>query len=110
MRQNIIAVVPATIGLTVALAGLTASASDARAAEDCIAKPTTQAPQGSHWYYHTDQASNQKCWFLETDDGRVLLGAQDDGESATETDAADAQPSAANAPTELGPAHIKPER
>ena len=36
----------------------------AAAAEDCIMSPTHDPPEGSHWYYHFDQAKNQKCWVL----------------------------------------------
>lgn len=34
------------------------------AAEECIAKPTSTAPRGSHWYYRLDRSNNRRCWFL----------------------------------------------
>jgi hypothetical protein len=34
------------------------------AAENCITAPTHDPPEGSHWYYHFDQARNQRCWTL----------------------------------------------
>ena len=36
----------------------------ARAAAACNAAPKPTAPQGSHWYYRTDRASQRKCWYL----------------------------------------------
>ncbi len=35
-----------------------------RAEEECISKPNAPAPQGQHWYYRTDHASNRQCWRL----------------------------------------------
>jgi hypothetical protein len=35
------------------------------AAEDCLAGPKDQAPQGSHWYYHIDHATKRHCWYLK---------------------------------------------
>jgi hypothetical protein len=34
------------------------------AGDNCIAKPNSAAPQGSHWYYRVDRAANRRCWFL----------------------------------------------
>jgi hypothetical protein len=34
------------------------------AGDDCVAKPNSAAPQGSHWYYRVDRAANRRCWFL----------------------------------------------
>src|SRR5260370_5084698 len=33
-------------------------------ADDCLAQPNSSAPEGNHWYYHTDRASQRKCWYL----------------------------------------------
>ncbi len=38
-------------------------ASAARAS-DCLTAPNSDAPKGSHWYYHTDRAKGRKCWYL----------------------------------------------
>jgi hypothetical protein len=40
------------------------SASRATRAEDCLAGPNAQSPQGSHWYYRIDRATHRKCWYL----------------------------------------------
>jgi hypothetical protein len=34
-----------------------------RAADDCISKPNTAPPQGSHWYYRVDR-NHRQCWYL----------------------------------------------
>ncbi len=34
------------------------------AGDDCVAKPNSGAPQGSHWYYRVDRTANRRCWFL----------------------------------------------
>ena len=38
--------------------------SSASAAETCIAAPTQPAPQGSHWKYRLERATQRKCWRL----------------------------------------------
>jgi hypothetical protein len=42
-----------------------------RAAEECMTKPGTAAPQGSHWYYHLDRANNRQCWYLAAEGAKV---------------------------------------
>lgn len=52
--------------------GLTARSSRAEpAADDCIIKPSSVAPQGSHWYYRTDRTTNRRCWYLAPKDAKV---------------------------------------
>ncbi len=49
------------------LAGIplvTASPAAAQAADNCLASPKDQAPQGSHWYYRIEHPSNRHCWYL----------------------------------------------
>src|SRR5690349_22240459 len=36
----------------------------ATAGSECHASPKGVAPQGAHWYYKTDRATNKKCWYL----------------------------------------------
>jgi hypothetical protein len=45
--------------------GVTAGAADA---DDCLVAPNSHAPEGSHWYYHMDQANQRKCWYLHATD------------------------------------------
>jgi hypothetical protein len=44
------------------------------AADDCLTKPKPGETKGGHWYYQTNQATQQKCWYLArpgTDRGRA---------------------------------------
>lgn len=50
--------------LVVLLALAATSASRVTRAEDCLAGPNAQAPQGSHWYYRLDRATHRKCWYV----------------------------------------------
>jgi hypothetical protein len=52
------------VSLLAAFALTTLSGRAVRAAE-CITEPNADSPQGSHWYYHLDRASNRKCWNLK---------------------------------------------
>ncbi len=49
---------------------LTASltATPASAADECLAAPKDQTPQGSHWRYHIEHPSNRHCWYLREDE------------------------------------------
>jgi hypothetical protein len=33
-------------------------------ADECLAAPNSPAPQGSHWYYRLDWATQRKCWYV----------------------------------------------
>ena len=49
----------------ISLAGVFAqSTSGVRAAEECLSKPNSPAPQGEHWYYRMDHANGRQCWRL----------------------------------------------
>src|SRR4051794_1613918 len=39
------------------------TARSSRAADDCISKPDTAPPAGSHWYYRVDR-NHRQCWYL----------------------------------------------
>jgi len=43
----------------------------ASAADDCVAAPSSNAPQGRHWYYRVDRAKGRKCWYLSADGGKT---------------------------------------
>jgi hypothetical protein len=109
MRKQIISFVPATIGAILSFGGLTVSGSSVRAADDCVAKPNAQAPQGGHWYYRTDRVNNRKCWYLRSDDGQVLQGAQDTSQD-TDSNADDTATTGQSAPPPAAPsAPVKSE-
>ncbi len=44
------------------------------AGDDCVAKPNSAAPQGSHWYYRVDRPANRRCWFLGREGLQVRRG------------------------------------
>jgi hypothetical protein len=76
----------------------------ARADDECIAKPNTPAPQGQHWYYRTDRASNRRCWRL----GPVGLPVQKiapqaEAQLASGMDAQAAAPADAQQPVSTAP-------
>jgi hypothetical protein len=51
-------------GALAALLSCAAIPSSSHAAETCLAAPKGAAPQGSHWYYRLDRATQRKCWRL----------------------------------------------
>ena len=56
---------------------LLAGASAARAQDStCLASPNGPAPAGTHWYYKTDQATHQKCWYTRAQDQAQAAPAQ----------------------------------
>jgi hypothetical protein len=66
-------VIVAILGAVVAV---TARSSRAEAAvDDCLSKPNAPPPQGSHWYYRSDRASNRRCWYLGPQGEKVSQAA-----------------------------------
>jgi hypothetical protein len=41
------------------------------AADECVSKPGTTAPQGSHWYYRVNRADGRHCWYLGPEGSHV---------------------------------------
>jgi hypothetical protein len=37
-------------------------------ADDCLTAPDSPAPEGSHWYYHIESATQRKCWHVRATD------------------------------------------
>ena len=35
-------------------------------ASDCLPAPNAPAPKGSHWNYHLNRATQQKCWYVRS--------------------------------------------
>jgi hypothetical protein len=56
--------------LTSAIAGSIASmfVNTAGAAEECLAKPKGETPQGQHWRYRIDRGTKRQCWYLRDKD------------------------------------------
>lgn len=63
MTRRTILLAPAVL-VSIATAFLLARSDRARAADECVTRPGTSAPQGSHWYYRVDRSSREHCWFL----------------------------------------------
>jgi len=38
----------------------------ARAADNCLARPTDNPSEGSRWYYQTNPVTGRKCWIIDT--------------------------------------------
>jgi hypothetical protein len=57
------------------VASFAASTSTVRAADECIANPNSQPPQGQHWYYQTDRKSKRQCWYLGPEGATVRKSA-----------------------------------
>ena len=41
------------------------------AAEKCNTRPSSSAPQGSHWHYRVNHTDNRRCWFLSSEEMKV---------------------------------------
>jgi hypothetical protein len=54
----------------------------ARAADDCLAEPNGQTPQGKHWYYRIERSTGRHCWYLRGEDEAARAAAP---ESTTST-------------------------
>ncbi len=48
---------------------------DASQADDCLSKPNAPSPQGTHWYYRIDRATQRHCWYLGVEGGKVRARA-----------------------------------
>ena len=67
--KSITLVVPLlTLGATVG-----APANSLRA-DDCLAAPSSPAPEGSWWYYRLDWPTQRKCWYLRAPDRSLRRG------------------------------------
>lgn len=102
------------------LAGAGFSAGSARAQNStCLNAPNGPAPAGTHWYYKTDQATHQKCWYTRPQDQAAQAAparaapsqtAPEQGDTVkSEGDAAPAT-EATGAPVALAPAAAPPVR
>ncbi len=40
-------------------------------ANDCLTAPNSPAPKGSHWHYHLNQTTQQKCWYVRRSENRT---------------------------------------
>jgi hypothetical protein len=61
----------------------TLSHSAARAADDCLAAPKDETPEGGHWYYRIDHASKRQCWYLREEGEKLSQGAAPNSSRST---------------------------
>jgi hypothetical protein len=53
----------------------TISHGTADAADECLAGPKGETPEGSHWYYRIDRVTKQHCWYLRGENERLSQAA-----------------------------------
>jgi hypothetical protein len=58
----------ASLALVAVLAFGAGVPTNAARADDCLSAPDSPAPEGSHWYYHIDRATQTKCWHVRAID------------------------------------------
>jgi len=89
----------------VSLAGVSHNA--ARAADDCLAAPKDETPEGSHWYYRIDRATKRHCWYLRAEGEKLSQTAPANASGSAKPAASIAAPpmqrSVADAHAELTP-------
>lgn len=95
---------PVVAVLLVALGDGSSSVGSARAAENCLAAPNAQAPQGSHWYYRTDPVKQSKCWYLRTEGQAIQKPSAPEGPDPTVTAKWPAAATSKTAPDQSAPA------
>jgi hypothetical protein len=74
------------------------------AADDCLAEPKGDAPQGQHWYYRIDRGTKRHCWYLRGQlekSSRVASSERSSSAKATSRKEDGAQRSIADAHAEL---------
>lgn len=77
----------------------------------CLATPNGAAPAGTHWYYKTDPATHQKCWYTRPQNQAAVIPprpATERGEAANPDSDAAAVPEQSAAPIPLAPAAAPP--
>jgi hypothetical protein len=62
--------VPAAVSLT---AGSTLAQ---RAADECLTKPGSAAPRGSHWYFRVNRSDRRHCWYVGPEGANVRAFAR----------------------------------
>jgi hypothetical protein len=95
--------------LFVALAAITLlPATPGNAATDtCLAAPDSTPPEGSHWYFRTDRATQRKCWYLAAQGHkvhRIVRRAAAADEAATQPARSERKAEQSAAPAQSPPA------
>ncbi len=58
-----------------------------RAADNCLRAPGEETPQGRHWYYRIDRATQRHCWYLGEEKDRPARAAVQDPAPPADADA-----------------------
>ena len=97
--------VPVVLVILLAAVSLTARSSLAqRAPDECIAKPGSVAPQGSHWYFRVNRPDHRHCWYLGPEGASVRTPVRQAGSPMPPGPIA---PVASDVPAKTTPAAIK---
>jgi hypothetical protein len=107
MPNRIIVFVLAILIVPAAFLLSTGSSFAERAADDCLTKPGSTAPQGRHWFYRLDRAAHRECWYLGPEGGKTRAAARPEPEMRVPTTKPLSPP---NAPllAGAGPAGVAP--
>jgi hypothetical protein len=97
------------------LAGAPLATPSSGAADDCLAAPKDETPDGSHWYYRIDRTTKRHCWYLREEGEQLSQTASPSSSRPAKpvapTADASTQQSIANAHAELpAQASIEPPR
>jgi hypothetical protein len=68
----------------------TASNSATPATDNCLSGPRDQAPQGSHWYYRIEHATQRHCWYLKDERDQLSQAVSPKAEPAMQRSIANA--------------------
>jgi hypothetical protein len=91
--------------LLVLAAGIGARTNTVRA-DDCLTAPNSSAPDGSHWYYHIDRATQRKCWHVRATDQpaeQTAAPAASDASAVAPTAALKKPATSSGAPMSISP-------
>jgi hypothetical protein len=91
MSVRVLLCVPA-ISAGMIVAAIALEANTAVAAVECVTEPNREPPEGSHWYYRVDRATDRKCWYL-----RALMPGPTEPPAAAAPQRASARPAVAPA-------------
>jgi hypothetical protein len=83
-------------------AGIGVPTNTARA-DDCLTAPNSPAPEGSHWYYRTDRATQRKCWYVRATDQPAQQAAAPAASDAAPAPALKKSANSASAPMSMSP-------
>jgi hypothetical protein len=75
----------------------------AQAADDCLAAPKAQTPQGTHWYYRVERTTKRHCWYTRAESPALAQASPAADDAVPPPSSATLQPAIANARAELPP-------